>query len=195
VRLAALLIAVALTAAACGGREARVSSPAASGAAGVGRLAAHGVSVSLPPGWAAAPAPLTRTTDPREVLAVGTFPLRYRPSGCTHLPTSALEDLGAADALVLLMERGLDPAASWPDFPPRPDHFGPELGGASEAAACAPGARFADHFFGVTAAGRHFHVEVAFGPRASAATQAQAWGILDDLRVDPNAGPDWPASG
>jgi hypothetical protein len=193
VRLAVLLIAAALIAAACGAHEARVSWPAASAAPS--RFGAHGVTVELPVGWEPAPAPLTRTTDPREVLAVGTFPLRYRPTGCTHLPTSALEDLGPRDALVLLSERGLDPASSWSDFPPRPERFGPALGVASEAAACAPEARFADHFFGVTDAGRHFHIEVAFGPGAPAATRAQAWAILDSLQVDPGARPDWPASG
>jgi hypothetical protein len=190
VRLAVVLILTAtLTAAACGAQEASVSSPAEA------RFAAHGVTVGLPPGWAPAPAPLTRTTDPREVLAVGTFPLRYRRTECNHLPTSALEDLGPRDALVLLLERGLDPASSWSDFPPRPERFGPALGVASEAAACAPEARFADRFFGMSDAGRHFHVQVAFGPDAAAATRAQAWAILDSLRVDPDARPDWPASG
>jgi hypothetical protein len=189
VRLAVVLIlAATLTAAACGAQEASVSSPAEA------TFGAHGVTVGLPPGWGPAPAPLTRTTDPREVLAVGTFPLRYRPTGCNHLPTSALEDLGPRDALVLLTERGFDAASDWPDFPPRPERFGPALGVASEAPACAPGARFADRFFGVTDAGRHFHVEVAFGPDASAVTRAQAWAILDSLRVDPEVRPDWPAS-
>ncbi|MEA2291882.1 MAG: hypothetical protein QOF17_902 [Solirubrobacteraceae bacterium] len=198
-RVAVLLLAVAVAAApalaACGARDERVASPAVTGPPPAATFAAHGVTVGLPPGWEPAPAPLTRTTDPREVLAVGTFALRYRPTGCNHLPTSALEDLGRRDALVLLMERGLAPASSWPDFPPRPARFGPELGVASEAAACAPGAHFSDRFFGIADGGRHFHVEVAFGPDASPATRAQAWAILDSLRVDPAVRPDWPASG
>jgi hypothetical protein len=194
-RLAVLLVFAALAAAACGAREARVASPAVSGPPPAATFAAHGVSVALPPGWEPAPAPLTTITDPREVLAVGTFPLRYRPTECAHLPTSALEDLGPRDALVLLMERGLAPASRWLDFPPRPEHFGPELGVPSEASVCAPGAHFSDRIFGITDGGRHIHVEVAFGPDASAATRAQAWGILDSLRVDPAVRPDWQASG
>jgi hypothetical protein len=58
-----------------------------------------------------------------------------------------------------------------------------------------PAARFSDHWFGFTDAGRHFHVLVAFGPAASAATQTQAWQILDGLRVDPAVRPDWPSAG
>jgi hypothetical protein len=58
-----------------------------------------------------------------------------------------------------------------------------------------PGAHFSDHWFGFTAGGRHFHAEVAFGPQAGAATRAQAWAILDSLRVDPRTRPDWPSSG
>ena len=74
-------------------------------------------------------------------------------------------------------------------------HFGPGLGGPSEASACVPRAHFRDHWFGFTAGGRHFHADVAFGPDARATTRAQAWAILDSLRVDPRARPDWPSSG
>jgi hypothetical protein len=159
------------------------------------RVVAHGVAAELPPGWKRAISSLTpHLTDPREVLSVGTFPLRYRPVGCDHMPSSALEDLGPGDALITLEERGLDPTSTWPDFPARPSHFGPELGGRSEASDCVPGARFTDHWFGFTDAGRHFHVLVAFGPEASAEVQRQAWGILDSLRIDPDM-PDWQSSG
>jgi hypothetical protein len=134
-------------------------------------------------------------TDPREVLAVATFPLRYRRTACTHVAGSAFEDLGPDDAFVTLLERGLDRGSAWLDFPERPVHFGPHLGGPSEASACVPGAHFNDHWFGFTAQGRHFHADVAFGPQASAATRAEAWAILDSLRVDPRTRPDWRAAG
>ena len=40
---------------------------------------AHGLTAELPPGWQAASESLTpHLTDPREELAVGTYPLRYR---------------------------------------------------------------------------------------------------------------------
>ena len=151
----------------------------------------RGVTVELPPGWQRAEESLTpRLTDPREVLSVGTFRLRHRRTGCNHLPSSALEDLGPRDAFVTLQERGAGAA-----FPPRPERFGPELGGPSEASHCVPHARFRDHWFEFSDAGRHFHVEVAFGPEARADVQQEAWGVLDSLRVDGNVMPDWQSAG
>jgi hypothetical protein len=155
----------------------------------------HGLTVTLPPGWQPARESLTpHLVDPREELSVATFPLRYRETACAHVPGSALDDLGPGDAFVTLQERGLDPGSTWTDFPARPAHFGPQLGGPSEAPGCAPGAHFVDHWFGFTDAGRHFHVRVAFGPRASEDVQREAWAILDGLRVDPGVVPDWRSS-
>jgi hypothetical protein len=157
---------------------------------------AHGLTAELPPGWQAASESLTpHLTDPREELAVGTYPLRYRRTGCAHMPGSALEALGPGDAFVTLEERGLGVADGAAGFPARPTRFGPELGGPSEASACAPGGHFSDHWFGFSDGGRHFHVLVAFGPQASAEVQRQAWAILDELRVDPGVAPDWQSAG
>jgi len=157
---------------------------------------AHGLTAELPPGWLAASESLTpHLTDPREELAVGTYPLRYRQTECAHMPGSALEALGPGDAFVTLEERGLGVPDGAADFPSRPARFGPALGGPSEAGACAPGAHFIDHWFGFSDGGRHFHVLVAFGPQASAEVQRQAWAILDGLRVDPGVTPDWQSSG
>ena len=89
------------------------------------------------------------------------------------------------------VERGLDPGSG---FPVRPEHFGPGLGGPSEAAACVPTAHFTDHWFTFTDAGRYFHVLVAFGPQASHEVRSQAWKILDSLRIDHSVRPDWRAS-
>jgi hypothetical protein len=180
-----------LTLAVCGtGHQRRATAPA-------GRQVsyeAHGLTVTLPPGWRPARASLTPALrDPREVLAVATFALRYRHTACAHVAGSALEDLGPNDGFVTLQERGLDPGSSWADFPERPVHFGPQLGGRSEASACVPNARFSDHWFGFTAGGRHFHADVALGPQASASTRAQAWAVLDSLQVD-HTRPNWPAS-
>jgi hypothetical protein len=156
----------------------------------------HGLTAELPADWQAADESLTpHLVDPREALAVATFPLRYRQTECAHVPGGALADMGPGDAFVTLQERGVDPAATWPDFPARPAHFGPELGGPSEASACVPSARFADHWFGFSDGGRHFHVMVAFGPQASAEVHRQAWAILDSLAVDPSVVPDWQSSG
>jgi hypothetical protein len=184
---AALLVTGALAVADCGGRAA---------APQLIREQARGLTVELPPGWHRASVSLTpHLTDPREVLSVGTFPPRYRPTRCAHVAGSALEDLGPRGAFVTLQERGLDPGSAWTDFPPRPAHFGPTLGGPSEASACVPSARFTDHWFGFTDGGRHFHVDVAFGPGAPEEVQQQAWAILDSLRIDPRVRPDWRSTG
>jgi hypothetical protein len=159
----------------------------------------HGLAVELPPGWQAASQNLTPDLgDPREVLAVGTYPLRYRDEAqsCAHIPISALADLGPRDAFVELQERGLDAGSAWTDFPARPARFGPQLGGRSEAADCfRHDAGFTDHWFGFTDRGRHFHVRVAFGPQTSAAVRRQAWAVLDGLRVDGAQLPDWRSAG
>jgi hypothetical protein len=138
----------------------------------------HGLTAELPSVWQVARQPLTTTTDPREVLSVGTYPLRYRKVGCYHMPSSALLDLGPRDALVTLLERRKA------HFPERPAHFGPRRhDGSSDASECTPKARFTDHWQMFRQNGRNFHVLVAFGPHASRATRRQAWGILDGLRV------------
>jgi hypothetical protein len=157
--------------------------------------ATHGLTVELPPGWSHSTASLTPNLgDPREELAVATYPLRFRPHDCAHIPVSALEDLGPRDAFVELEERGVDPHSTWPDFPPRSDHFGPSLGTPSEAVDCVfPKARMSERSFGFTDQGRHFYARVAFGPDASDATRNDAWAILDSLKVDPGARPDWRA--
>jgi hypothetical protein len=156
---------------------------------------AHGLTVELPPGWQPAERSLTPDLgDPRERLSVGTFPLRYRPSECSHMPSSALAEIGPRDAFLTLQERGTNPGSEWKGFPARPASFGPELGDASEAAACVPDARFTDHWIWFADGDRHFHLLVAFGPEASAETRDQTWRILDSLKVDPAERPGWSAS-
>jgi hypothetical protein len=191
--LTALAMSAGLLAAGCGEDAPRATAVQADD---VLFAATRGLTVNLAPGWQATRASLTpHLADPREVLSVATFPLRYRPTDCAQVAGSALEDLGPSDAFITLQERGTDPGSSWADFPARPAHFGPQLGGASEASACVPSARFVDHWFGFTDGGRHFHVEVAFGPEASAATRDQAWAVLDSLDVDPSVRPGWRSSG
>jgi hypothetical protein len=157
--------------------------------------AGHGLQVRLPHGWRLASVNLTpHLTDPREELSAATFRMRYRPGACAQFPVSAIADLGPRDALVTLQERGLDPGYSWPDFPRRPADFGPELGGQADVRGCLPSARFTDHWFGFSDSGRHFHVLVVFGIDAPASVRAQAWRILDSLRVNPRVRPMWRAT-
>jgi hypothetical protein len=155
----------------------------------------HGLSVQLPGGWRSANTNLTpHLVDPREEMSVGTFPLSYRRGECAQFPSGTLERLRPNDAFITVQERGLDPHSTWPDFPPRPARFGPDLGGGSEVEQCVPERRFADHWFNFTDGGRHFDVLVVFGLQASQQVQAQAWGILDSLKVNPRVRPDWQAS-
>jgi hypothetical protein len=152
----------------------------------------RGITAQLPEGWQS-----TRTnliphlTDPRQAFVAATFPLRYRETECSHVPGSALEDLGPRDAFVELEERGTGGAS----MPPRPERFGPSGLGPSEASACVPKARFVDDWFDFSDAGRRFHVRVAFGPEATAETQDEAWAILDSLEIDPAVKPDWANAG
>jgi hypothetical protein len=183
-----LTVAFALLAVACGAQSAATPPPPPQKVDD----SAHGLAYELPPGWQRATVSLTpHLVDPREVLSAGTFQLRYRETECAHVAGSALEDMGPTDAFITLQERGLDPGSDWAGFPPRPAHFGPTLGGSSEASACVPSAQFTDHWFTFSDAGRHFHVLVAFGPKAPDAVQREAWGLLDSLRVDPAVRPDW----
>lgn len=41
-----------------------------------------GYTVSFPNDWNQAPRPISRITEPREILSLATFPLRYRPTDC-----------------------------------------------------------------------------------------------------------------
>jgi hypothetical protein len=184
--LPAALAALALAACGCG--QVTAASPAPATVTAHGR----GLTVELPANWQRAPDSLTPGLfDPREVLSVGTFPLRYRQMGCNHMPSSALADLGPRDAFLTLQERGTNPGSDWEGFAPRPQHFGPRSRDDSEASECVPDSHFTDHWIWFSDGGRHFHVLVAFGPEAPGEVRDQAWRILDSLRIDPGARPDW----
>jgi hypothetical protein len=150
--------------------------------------AGHGLGVELPPGWRTTRVSLTPNLgpDPKEVLAAANYPLHYRPHQCAQVPVSALEDLGQRGAFIELQERRKVAGYGGGEFPPRPTHFGPALGSPSEAVDCvSKTTRMSERFFGFTDHGRHFYVEVAFGPAAPKGTRDDAWRVLDSLKVDP----------
>jgi hypothetical protein len=92
---AAFLFVLALALAGCGAADTRAPAPAA---ARFSQFEARGVTVELPPGWEHADVSLTPSlVDPREVLSLATFRLRYRRTACAHVAGSALEDLGVRD--------------------------------------------------------------------------------------------------
>jgi hypothetical protein len=188
IKLAAILAAATVTLGACDSGKESTSTPSPPRVT----YSAHGVAVMLPAGWQHARVRLTPyLSDPRQALAVGTFPLRYRQTGCAHVPGSALEDLGPRDAFVELEERGRVPKSDRPEFPPRPAHFGPKLGTPSEASDCVPKSNFTERWIPFTDARRYFYARVAFGPKTPADTRAETWAILDGMKVDPRVRPTW----
>jgi hypothetical protein len=197
--IAALLLALPCTLTGCG------DDPAGPGAAGAAATpvepapgayvsARWGYSVLIPTGWHRAERPLTALTDPVETLVVATYPPSSGSERCGPL---AFGGFDANEALVTVLERGLDPESEWPDFPPRPRHFAYEAGQTSEFTEClrtTEGIPLKDHWFRFTDAGRHFHVLVAIGAEAPSSAEADAYRLLDSLHFDPSVKPDWRSS-
>jgi hypothetical protein len=131
--------------------------------------------------------------DPREILSVGSFPLRYRPTDCDAWAGSAQQDLGAGDAFVSVRETGNLSGADYGNFPRRPGHFSAQFGQGPERSLCPGGhgllqeVRFSD-------AGRNFDVLLGFGSKVSDERRREAYRTVDSLRFDPRKKPGWPAS-
>jgi hypothetical protein len=156
--------------------------------------AERGFAVSLPPGWSLSAERLTpHLDDPRELLSAGTFPLRFREAPCAHMPIGALRTMGPTDGFVTVMERGHDRGSRWTEFAPRPRRFDAraqfERG---DVADCLDDGRgLVESWLPFTDAGRHFYAIVVLGADAPDAIRAEAFAILDRLRFDPTAQPDW----
>jgi hypothetical protein len=75
-----LLVALTVAVMAGCGDEASIDAPATEApAAAEQETSGRGYTATVPPGWHVAPASLTPSlVDPREILAVATFPLRRR---------------------------------------------------------------------------------------------------------------------
>jgi hypothetical protein len=142
-----------------------------------------GYSVSFPSRWHRAATLLTpQLTDPQEILAVGSYPLRPgSPAHCVSYPINALEDLTATDTLVWVAERRRGVS------PPRSGLFlRSDLQNIDEPTGCLSEPKV--FFHGVSSfedAGRAFDVFVAWGHDASAQTKKAALAVLDSLRFDP----------
>jgi hypothetical protein len=155
-----------------------------------------GYTVSFPASWQRAGRPVSRITEQHEILSVSTFPPRHRPTNCEAFAGSAREDLGPRDTFLTILERGYDRTSKWLDFPPRPMRFGPTAENANVAEpGCGDRPGTDVHWLNFTDSGRHFHVLLVSGPAASLDVRGDAWRILNTLRLNPNAQPDWPASG
>jgi hypothetical protein len=142
----------------------------------------HGYSVTLPAGWYRARRNLTpELVDPREILSVASYPLRYqrgarcRISGC---PTPALNGFRATDILVSIQERV---------------HAGPTVEDVAidlrrrqadleRTGSCTRG-RVAWYAFDPFAeAGRSLYVLVVMGKRAPARARADLKRVIGSLR-------------
>lgn len=149
----------------------------------------HGYSVALPAGWYRARRNLTpQLLDPREILSVATYPLRYerrarcRIPGC---PTPALNGFRATDILMSIQERVHARTATEDvaiDLERRQAGLGAGPG------SCTRG-RVAWYAFEAFAeAGRSLYVLVVVGKRAPARAGADLKRLLGSLRFGPRDG-------
>jgi hypothetical protein len=141
------LLGLALLAAGCGGAsEALQTGPTTTSEAPewtTFELPEARLTVSHPPDWLRAPERLMPgLVDPRELVALSTFDARRGGENCAHMPENAIEDMGPADALVVVEERRAESEGGTPsDYPPRPGHFGSGDGYPSEAVDVSTGGR------------------------------------------------------
>jgi hypothetical protein len=178
----------------CGQRD------AASGAERTAGLVTHadrdrGYSVSFPESWQRAGERMSRISEPRELVSVGTAPLSWRTTDCDAFGGAAGSSMSPRDVVVTVWERGYDRGSEWLDFPPRPDRFGPVPDAEPAGPGCGEPPGTVIHWRNFTESGRHFHTLVRIGADAPPSMAAQAWRILDSLRLDPDYQPSWAASG
>ena len=156
-----------------------------------------GFTVSYPPQWHRALAPVAPGLfDPRERLALATYPLRRWPEPCVGRSPGrpGNRDLGPRDAFVTVQERGRNPGNSWSDFPRRPTHFTFEQGAPAAEVGCATELGAVARLINFTDSGRHFDAIVILGRAVSAQTRRDALRVLDSLRFSANTLPSWRAS-
>jgi hypothetical protein len=154
------------------------------------RDAGDAFSVLVPDGWQVADQAInTWVTDPREILAMATYPLR--PGGHAvidgQVPSNAMDDLGPNDLFIWVNESMPGGDGQRPvQFSPK--SICPDKNCVEGRSLGIEGARawwyyFADH-------GREVYVFVAMGEDAytDPSRADQAWEILDSLTFDPLSG-------
>jgi len=189
--LQAVVVAVGLTlsASSCGepvGEAAPFNRPAAWSTY---RDAERGLSVSLPSDWHRARQSLTPSlVEPREILSIGSYPLRYQRRSRCHVPSCpvpAIDGLGRGDVLVSIQERRGSGAYGFP-AQRRPFQLDPMRLSfpAGRSWTCAK-RRLARAFWTPFAAsGRGFYAFVAFGRGVTRQTRRDVVRVLDSLRFD-----------
>lgn len=150
----------------------------------------HGYSVVLPAGWYRARRNLTpQLVDPRELLSVATYPLRYRRRArcrITGCPTPALNGFRATDILVSIQERvRARPATADVAIELTPRQTG--LGAGPRG--CTRGRVAWYAFENFAEAGRSLYVFAVVGERAPARARRDLKRLLRSLRFSPRGGP------
>jgi hypothetical protein len=152
------------------------------------------VSLTLPPGLALSPGPLTLTNfqrrgvsqaDPAELLSFGTAPLYYgidETCEVANLPVEALDAMESDEVLVQLLERRM---RGTPDLAARPEHFDEDTVPAWETSCVDPPATMRRLWF--RAEDRELGVLVVVGDDADPALVAESWSALDSIEIEPMA--------
>lgn len=136
-----------------------------------------GLAVRYPQEWHRASERLTpHLADPKEVLSLGTFPLRPGGDRCSHMPVRALEDFGPEDAFVSIQERA-NPRER--EFLPRRVFRAPD--DLHTGRFCVPDEHRADEWLFFSDKGRGFYAIVALGTQASPETRDELVHVLNSL--------------
>jgi hypothetical protein len=137
----------------------------------------HGFSLTLPAGWHKAGRNLTpQLVEPREILTVATYPLRYeRRARCqiAGCPTPALNGFRATDILVSIQERM--------DAKPAREDVAIGLRRQRTRGVCARDRVAGGAFESFSESGRSLYVFVVVGKRASPKARADLGRVLDSL--------------
>jgi hypothetical protein len=146
--------------------------------------------ISYPSDWSPASEILTPDlTDPREIFALATYPLRPGGSSCAHFPVNAIEDLGPTDALIWLTERQQVSGNASTSARPSAFETWNNIPGVDESAFClAAPKNFVHHYGEFSDAGRVFGLYVAYGTSVSPKTLSELWAILDGMSFATSSG-------
>ena len=144
----------------------------------------------LPAGWYRARRNLTpQLVDPREILSVATYPLRYRRRARCRImgcPTPALNGFRATDILVSIQERvRARPTTADVAIDLKPRQTGLAAGPRSCTRRRVAWYAFEDF----AAAGRSLYVFAVVGERAPARARRDLKRLLRSLRFSPRGGP------
>jgi hypothetical protein len=156
------------------------------------RDAPHGLSLTLPPGWHRARRNLTpHLIDPREILSVGSYRLRYKRRsrcGVPGCPLPALDGFGRRDVLISIQERRHVRRPVDAGFAPRRRPFAlvpMRLNIPSGARwRCARRVLGRSTWTAFTDNGRAFYAFVAVGRAATSATRRDARRVIESLAFD-----------